>query len=175
MKQKISTLVRGNPFSPLLRLKRMSRWMRALILLGAAGLLTDTVSSWTTADLPADLLTRMGLLALGVPSLLLGWFTLLQAWHLFAAYGRGEVFGSVAIGHVRALALALVATALWHIAQATLTVLLQTWHNPPGQRQLEFGLSWEDYLGVLFGGLLRAMAWAMTEAGRIEQDNAGFV
>ena len=50
-------------------------------------------------------------------------------------------------------------------------------YNPttPGQRQLVIGLSWEDYLSLLFGGLLLAMSWAMVEARRIAQENAGFV
>jgi Protein of unknown function (DUF2975) len=180
--------------SPIARLQRMSRWMRALIAFGAACLLFGSVSPWFTggeslrahiqahvnpAGLNTDAVLAPGtmtlLLLVALPNLLLGLFTLLQAWRLFGAYGRGHVFGPAALRHIRAMAWALIATSFWHVASSTLSILLLTWHNPPGQRQLSLGVSWEDYLAALFGGLLIAMAWAMAEAGRIEQDNAGFV
>jgi hypothetical protein len=66
-------------------------------------------------------------------------------------------------------------TTICHTLSGTLGVLLLTWGNPPGQRQLLIGISWDEYLSALLAGLLIAVAWAMPEAGRIEQDNAGFV
>ena len=54
-------------------------------------------------------------------------------------------------------------------------MLLLTWHNPPGQRRLVLGFGWEDYLCLLFGGLLFAVSWAMAEARRLETENASFV
>lgn len=184
----------ATPALPIARLQRMARWMRALIALGAAALLSATASLWLSgsgplsahiqhlmaaagladnAALPAGTMTALFLI--GLPNVLLGLFALLQAWRLFGAYGRGQVFGPGAVRHIRAIAWALIATSFWHMASSTLSILLLTWHNPPGHRQLSLGISWEDYLSALFGGLLIAMAWAMTEAGRIEQDNAGFV
>jgi hypothetical protein len=178
----------------MVRLQRMSRWMRALIAFGAACLLFATVSMWISSDgpfygrirgfiaaaglaedaaLPAGTLTAV--LLINLLNALLGLFAMLQAWRLFGAYGRGQVFGPAAVRHLRAIAWALIATSVWHVLSATLSILLLSWHNPPGQRQLSIGVSLEDYLGALFGGLLIAIAWAMTEAARIEQDNAGFV
>ena len=177
-----------------MRLQRMSRWMRALVAAGAAGLLAATVCIFrddsgliearvreligaATPMLGPTLAPgpRAALFALGAPLIGLGLIMLLQAWRLFGAYGRGQVFGPAAIGAIRKLAWALIGTALLRPATATATVLYLTWNNPPGRRQLVLGISWEDYLCGLFGGLLIAMAWAMTEAGRIERDNAGFV
>ena len=37
------------------------------------------------------------------------------------------------------------------------------------------GFGWEDYLCLLFGGLLFAVSWAMAEARRLETENASFV
>jgi hypothetical protein len=172
----------------------MSRWMRALVAAGAAGLMVATVwifwsdsslvearvRELTGAVLPATgaglaPVAKAAIFAISAPSIALGLFMLFQAWRLFGAYGRGQVFGPAAIGSIRKLAWALIGTALLRPATATATVLYLTWHNPPGQRQLALGVSWEDYLCGLFGGLLIAMAWAMTEAGRIERDNAGFI
>lgn len=50
-------------------------------------------------------------------------------------------------------------------------MLLLIWHNPPGQRRLVLGFGWEDYLCLLFGGLLFAVSWAMVEARRLETEN----
>jgi hypothetical protein len=182
------------PASPRARLKTMSRWMRALIAAGAVAIVLATGWVWLGDDglieqrmrelagapipnegvlLPAAV--KATLFLLSAPSALIGLFMLWQAWQLFGAYGRGQVFGEPASTPVRRLAWALVLAAVLRPLSNTLSVLLLTWHNPPGQRQLVFSISWEDYLCVMFGGLLIAMAWAMTEASRIEQDNAGFI
>lgn len=170
----------------------MSHWMRGLVAIGAVALLATVGWLWVDdqslikqhaqqlADLPAANaalapLTRLALFAIVTPSLLLGFFMLLQAWKLFGAYGRGQVFGPEAVGPVRRLAWALVATAALRPLSNTLSTLVLTWHSPPGRRMLVLGVSSDDYLCLMFGVLLLAMAWAMTEASRLEQDNAGFV
>ena len=47
--------------------------------------------------------------------------------------------------------------------------------NPPGQRQLVIGLSWDDYLAVLLAVVLIAIATVMAEAVRVAEENEGFV
>lgn len=176
------------------RLRRMSFWMQVLVAIGAVILILVPAYFWTAEQevlnkAAADLLpasaaatplvitphVRAGALAVVSANVALGLFALWQVWHLFAAYGRGVVFGPDASLRMRRLAWALVAVAFVRPLTQTLVVLLLTWHNPPGQRQLVIGLSWDDYLSLLFGGLLFAMSWAMAEARRIELENAGFV
>lgn len=180
--------------SPAERLRRMSRWMQVLIAAGAAILVLVPGLFWmaepsvlqrAVADLmPATaqpsqftITPEVKRWAVGVVavSVALGLYALWQVWHLFAAYGRGVVFGPEASDRLRRLAWALMATALVRPLTQTVVVLLVTLNNPPGQRQLVISLAWEDYLSLLFGGLLFAMSWAMAEARRIEQENAGFV
>ena len=180
--------------SPRVRLQRMAGWLRVLVAAGTVGLVGATVwIFWSDSRLLEALAgelrvaatpalgsglppgAKAALFALGAPSIGLGLFMLFQAWRLFGAYGRGQVFGAAAIGAIRKLAWALLGTALLRPATATATVLYLTWNNPPGQRQLVLAIAWEDYLCALFGSLLVAIAWAMTEAGRIERDNAGFI
>jgi hypothetical protein len=180
--------------APAERLRRMSRWMRVLIAIGALILLLVPGMFWlaepavlqrAAADLlPASaqpvqfsITPQVQRWAIGVVafSVALGLYALLQVWHLFGAYGRGIVFGPEASSRLRKLAWALMATAFVRPLTATLVVVLLTLNNPPGQRQLVISLSWEDYLSLLFGGLLFAMSWAMAEARRIEQENASFV
>ena len=50
-----------------------------------------------------------------------------------------------------------------------------TMHNPPGQRMLAFGLAWSDYMSVLLGLVLLAVARVMSDAVRAAEENAGFV
>jgi hypothetical protein len=176
------------------RLRRTSLWMRALIAIGALILVLVPGIFWTAEPdvlqkAAADLLPataqpsrftitpgiKAWVMAVVALSVALGLYALLQAWHLFGAYGRGVVFGPEASARLRRLAWALMAAALVRPLTKTVVVLLLTWHNPPGQRQLVISLSWEDYLSLLFGGLLFAMSWAMAEARRLEQENASFV
>ena len=180
--------------SPRVRLQRMAGWLRVLVAAGAMGLVAATAwIFWNDSRLLESLAgelrgaatpalgsglppgAKAALFALGAPSIGLGLFMLFQAWRLFGAYGRGQVFGAAAIGAIRKLAWALLGTALLRPATATASVLYLTWNNPPGQRQLVLAIAWEDYLCALFGSLLVAIAWAMTEAGRVERDNAGFI
>jgi Protein of unknown function (DUF2975) len=180
--------------SPTERLRRMSLWMRALIAAGAVILVLVPGLFWTAgpAELQkaaADLMpasaqpsqftitpeVKRWVIPVVAINVAVGLYALLQVWHLFGAYGRGVVFGPEASSRLRKLAWALMATALVRPLTKTAVIVLLTWHNPPGQRQLVISLAWEDYLSLLFGGLLLAMSWAMAEARRIEQENAGFV
>jgi hypothetical protein len=172
----------------------MARWMQALVAVGAIVLMAVPVVFWS-ADPPSletaarsllpgsiqgvqfTITPRVHLLAVlaSLPGIGVGLFALLQVWHLFGAYGRGIVFGSAASTRLRRLGWALMATALLRPLTQTSVVLLLTLNNPPGRRQLVLTFDWQDYLALLFGGLLMAMAWAMAEASRLEQENASFV
>jgi hypothetical protein len=182
------------PGSPRHRLQRMSLWMRALIAAGAIVLIgvvlwmgvSDTAlldayhrlsgpAAVSAEQLASDPGTRAWIIATSLPGVLLALYGLLQAWHLFGAYAQGVVFGLAASARLRRLGWAFAAMAFVRPAAETVLVLLLSWHNPPGQRRLVLGFGWEDYLCLLFGGLLFAVSWAMVEATRIETENAGFV
>lgn len=182
------------PGSPRQRLQRMSLWMRALIAAGAFVLVgvmlwlcvSETAlldayqrlagpAAVSAEQLARSASTRVWIVATALPGVLLALYGLLQAWHLFGAYGRGVVFGREASVRLRRLGWAFTSSAFVRPAADTVLVLLLTWHNPPGQRRLVLGFDWENYLCLLFGGLLFAVSWAMVEATRIETENAGFV
>src|SRR5687768_17060550 len=117
--------------SPRERLRRMARWMQALVAVGAVVLVAVPVVFWNVEPqvlesaarrlVPASeqpmqftITPRIQLMAAAatLPSLGLGLFALLQVWHLFGAYGRGIVFASAATDRLRRLGWALIATAL---------------------------------------------------------------
>lgn len=182
------------PGSPRQRLQRMSLWMRALIAAGAFVLISVVLwmcvsetalldasrrlsgpAAVTAEELARSASSRVWIVSTTLPGVLLALYGLLQAWHLFGAYGRGVVFGREASVRLRRLGWVFIATAFMRPAAHTVLVVLLSWHNPPGQRRLVLGFGWEDYLCLLFGGLLFAVSWAMVEATRIETENAGFV
>jgi Protein of unknown function (DUF2975) len=173
------------------RLRRMSRGMQALAAAGA--LLLALVPLWVWHEEPQHLLARLygysftagtytppmpmpwlGAIA-AMPGVLIGLFALWQVWQLFASYGRGVVFGAEPTRRLRRLGWALLASALLQPLTHTLLMLALTFRNPPGQRQLVLGLGSDHYLMLLLGGLLIAIAWAMDEGARLQQENEGFV
>ena len=60
------------------------------------------------------------------------------------------------------------------LSNAVLSVLA-TLGNAPGHRQLSVNISSEDYVMLLFGGVVLAISSVMAEAARLAEDNAGFV
>lgn len=105
----------------------------------------------------------------------IGLYALWQLWRLFAEYGAGRVLGRAALARLKRFAWALLAAALIApLVRAAMSVVL-TLGNPPGQRQLVIGLSWDDYLAVLLAVVLIAIATVMAEAVRVAEENEGFV
>jgi hypothetical protein len=172
------------------RLGRVVLVVRALCVLGVLTLLTVPLWFWLSpenvralgpqmAGLGADIAVDDRARALGaVVSLLpvsVGLYALWQLWRLFAEYGAGRVFGREAQARLQRFAWALLAAALLApLVRAAMSVVL-TLGNPPGQRQLVIGLSWDDYLAVLVAAVLIAIATVMAEAVRVAEENEGFV
>uniref|UniRef100_UPI003785082A DUF2975 domain-containing protein n=1 Tax=Aquabacterium sp. TaxID=1872578 RepID=UPI003785082A len=110
-----------------------------------------------------------------LPGVLLGLAALWQLWQLFGEYGAGRVFGRLAQRHLRGFAWCMLASALLSpLLRAAVGVAL-TLGNPPGQRLLAFSLSWNDYVGILCGAVLLAVAVVMSEAVRLAEENDSFV
>lgn len=105
----------------------------------------------------------------------IGLYALWQLWRLFAEYGAGRVFGRAALLRLRRFAWALLAAALLApLVRGAMSVVL-TMGNPPGQRQLAIGFSWDDYLAVLLAVVLIAIATVMAEAVRVAEENESFI
>ncbi len=172
-------------------LHRLTRWVQALAVLGVLCLLWVPAAFWLNPDwvravgpaaaglggatVTVDARARWLGAAGSVPGVLLGLYTLWRLWQLFGEYGAGRVFGPAAQRHLRGLARGLLALALLGPVTRTLMALALTWGNPPGQRMLVLGLGWHDYLGVLTGAVLLAVATVMAEAARLAAENDSFV
>lgn len=172
------------------RLGRVVLVVRVLCVLGVVTLLTVPLWFWLSPENVRALGPQMAGVAGGIVvddrartlgaavSLLpvaVGLYALWQLWRLFAEYGAGRVFGREAQARLKRFAWALLAAALLApLVRAVMSVVL-TLGNPPGQRQLVIGLSWDDYLAVLLAAVLIAIATVMAEAVRVAEENEGFV
>jgi hypothetical protein len=171
-------------------LRRLVWLVRLLALVGAATLLTVPVLFWLDPDWvraagPAlagvagertvidERARLLGGLA-SLPGVLLGLVALWQLWRLFGEYAAGRVFGAAAQRHLRGFAAALLASALVAPFMRAAVGVALTLGNPPGQRVLSLSLSWNDYLSILCGAVLLAVAAVMADAVRLAEDNEGF-
>lgn len=187
----MQTTTSPSAFPDLARIQRLARWVRAMCLLGMAIGVALPLALWSQPEwlaevarqhwgagqvpLQLDLGARaMGLLASALPSALLI-YVLWQLWLLFGRYGRGEVWTLASARHLHRAALAMTALAPALPLAKTLALLALTLGNPPGQRLLSLGLSMQDYLTLLFGLVLLAVATVMREAVRMAEENAEFV
>ncbi len=171
------------------RIRRLSTAVRWLSALGALTLLLlppvfwlqpDWVASvaqreWNLPMIQLDLGSRLaGLVASGVQALV-GLWAMWEIWQLFGCFARGEVLAPRPTRHLHRLGRALVALAVAMPISNTLTVLALTWHNPPGHRQLVLNISGHDYMALLFGLVLLALATVLKEATRVAQEHAEFI
>ncbi len=170
-------------------LGRLVRIVRALCVLGVLTLVAVPIWFWLSPDnvlafgaqmagshaiVVDDRARTLGALVSLLP-VSVGLYALWQLWRLFAEYGAGRALGRAALARLKRFAWTLLALALLApLVRAAMSVVL-TMGNPPGQRQLVIGLSWDDYLAVLLAVVLIAIATVMAEAVRVAEENEGFV
>ena len=173
------------------RIRLLSRTVRALCVLGTLCLIGVSTYLWTSSQwLQAVAAGPWGLGAFAVQlnlhnrllgaaasslSLAASLYMLWQIWSLFGAYERGQVLTKAAVLRMRGVAIGMLALALAQPLSMTLIGLALTMDNPAGHRALVVGLSWNDYLTLLFGLVMLAIASVMAEAVAIADENAGFV
>jgi hypothetical protein len=172
------------------RVRHIARWVRGLSLLGGIVMLGVGVSLWTSPSWLAAAAKEAGLgharmtitpdvqwmaAAIGMLPVAAGLFALLQVWRLFGDYANGAIFTAGATSRLRRLAWGVLGLALAQVLARSGAALVLTLHNPPGQRMLVLSLSSHDYVLLMFGVLLLAIAWVMVEATRLARENAEFV
>lgn len=177
-----------SPFD-LNRVRRLAIAVRALCLMGLVIIGALPIIFWAQPDWVAEVVYKewgMTRVQLGfearigglLGSLLPGGtvlFSLWQMWSLFGCFARGELLAPEPAKHLRRLGLALSFLAIAQPLGRTLSMLAITWGNPAGERQLWFGLSSDNYLSLLFGLLLLALAQVLGEAARVNDENAAFI
>jgi hypothetical protein len=179
------------PFTHSDRLRRFSKTMAMLttfgiFLIGVAMVLAFLIPEWTRNLLLARLgqaghnlslstghvVAAAAITAIPVGVLLFG---LWQVRALFLNFADGHVFTLSSARRLRDFAGAVLAQAILGPISATALSIAFTLNNPPGSRHLVIALSVHDYLALIVGGVLLAVAWVMVEATRIADENASFV
>lgn len=104
-----------------------------------------------------------------------GLFALWQLWQLFARYRRGDVLSAGSAAVLGRFAWGVVALAAAQLVGRTLMSVALTLDNPPGQRELRITLASDDFVLLLLGAVLVAVARVMVEAARAAEENRAFV
>jgi hypothetical protein len=180
------------PFDHSDRLRRFSKAMAMLTTLGmlliaVAMILVFLIPDWTrnlllarlgqaghelSLSSPGHLIAAAAITAVPIGVLLFG---LWQVRALFLNFANGHVFTLASARLLRDFAGAVLAQAILGPISSTALSIALTLNNPSGSRQLVIALSVHDYLALIIGGVLLAVAWVMVEATRIADENASFV
>lgn len=173
------------------RIRTWSRWMRGVasltivilpltIFWGIYTAMADpSVAAQRFPDLPVmtDFAAADVLLAglIGATTLIPALFVLLNMRNLFGRYAAGEVLTAACADHIRQIGTGFVVISILNLLIPTAQALVLTLGNPAGSRALMVQISPDSMGFLLAGGLLVAIGWAMTEAARAAEENAGFV
>lgn len=141
-------------------------WTRSLLLarLGETGAKLPLT--------PSSQVTAAAITAIPVGVLVWGLF---HVRTLFGDFARGRVFTGTAARHLQFFGVSVLAQGPLGPLTATTLALALSLANPPGQRFLVIAFSINDYLALVVGGVLVAVAAVMREAARLADENAGFV
>lgn len=164
-------------------------WIVRLLCLVGVALLLATPLAMAFDTVPVSIGTGDGALTLRIETgaqrrravivsllpVLAGLYALGCLWRLFGRYARGEVFSATSVRWFARFAYGLLAYWFVHVANRALMSVALSWDNPSGQRVLLVGIGSDDYVLLLFGAVLAAVAKVMQQAARMAEDNAAIV
>ncbi|MBN9217015.1 MAG: DUF2975 domain-containing protein [Mesorhizobium sp.] len=132
------------------------------------------------AQVPAGWLTDLGFggrtaaFLISVVPLACLIMALLAARRCFIAFAVGDFFSLEPARGLRDFALGLASALLKPFSAAALSVLLSL-DAPAGQHRLTLGIGSDTILALLAAGTIAVIAWVMTEAAAIAEENRQFV
>lgn len=89
---------------------------------------------------------------------------------LFARFGQGEMFSGEAVGLLRRLGWAVLATQGLRVLHGSLTSLVLTMDNPPGRHIISLGLDNATLAEVVTGVVVILASWVMDEARKLKEE-----
>lgn len=188
MRLTVSVSLAPSHTEKLVRLSRTMAWLTTagIVLIVVLMAFVFIIPSWTRNLLLARLGEIGATLPLGpnqviavaaimvVPIGVMVW----GLWHvraLFRDFAAGRAFTAGAARRLQLFGVAVLAQAPLGPLTATALAMALSLANPPGQRLLVLTLSINDYLALIVGGVLVAVAAVMREAARLADENAGFI
>lgn len=94
---------------------------------------------------------------------------------MFRLFGEGKVFDPTAAFWMRRAGVSLFILAIYGTVKRTLTILILSLGNPPGERQLAIGLEGTQFLSIFVAGVFVLVAHALVLGAEIERENRSFV
>ncbi|MBS0535727.1 MAG: DUF2975 domain-containing protein [Proteobacteria bacterium] len=102
-------------------------------------------------------------------------YGLLSARRCFKAFAAGDIFSRRTIGHLMAFAVAVAGSAfLKPFTGAAMSVLLSA-SVATGTKTLAFHIGSDTLIALIFAGAVAIIAWVMTEAADLSDENKQFV
>lgn len=162
--------------------KWMARLASLLALFGLAGYLyvfanptlaMRVVSQNASTSLPSDVGITQYVLLFVIGAVPLSFFiaALLSARRFFTCYVSGELFPQNSSAEISRIGKLFLILAILGPIIRMLAVLIVTWTNPPGQKQLVLSLSTNDGLLIILSGILLMVGHILAEARRLSEDN----
>jgi hypothetical protein len=102
-------------------------------------------------------------------------YALYEAFRLLSDVARGQVFTGTMTVRLRRIGLAVIALGLVRPLSAALVGVALTSARAPGARELAIGVSFDDYMIALFGGLILILAQVMLQATRLADEHRQIV
>ncbi|RAI44891.1 DUF2975 domain-containing protein [Rhodoplanes roseus] len=178
----------ASPQERLARLSRRMEWVTTVgivlivVLVGLAFVIPDWSRNLLLSRLgatgaklplgPSDQIVLAMIYAVPLGIMIWG---LWQVRALFRDFAAGHVFTGDAAQRLRLFGLSVLLQGPLGPLTATVLALVLSLGNPPGQRYLVLTFSINDYVALIVGGVLIAIAAVMREAVRLADENAAFV
>lgn len=89
---------------------------------------------------------------------------------LFQRFGQGEMFTQGAVGLIRRIGVAVLATQALRILHGSLVTLILTMDNPPGQHMITLGLDSASVSESVTGVIIILASWIMDEARKLREE-----
>jgi hypothetical protein len=167
-------------------ISRLAKWLSrtsiAVIILSLSGyayvwtntkLAYQVVSQNAFPDLPAQLTQWQNILLFivgAVPSLMFA-AALFHAKQFFDSYATGQLFPETSGQKLKSIGRLCLWLAIANPIIRTITLLIMTWLNPPGQKILVISFSSTDGFLLVFSGMLFMIGYILAESNRIAEEN----
>lgn len=130
----------------------------------------DARAAVTYSDLKKTLLISLATVAYFAPVLIL-----FGAFRVFQVFRTHDPFNPKAAKSVRFLGLTIVVYALSRALNFSLSVLLLTYDNPPGTKELTIAMNNQDMITLMIGAILIFIGHILIQAALIAEENRQFV
>ncbi|MFT5133485.1 MAG: hypothetical protein ACI9SC_001957 [Gammaproteobacteria bacterium] len=91
---------------------------------------------------------------------------------LFTLYEKGIIFTTANVKCIRRLGYALIYWTFSKIPFMALISIVLSHNNPPGERMVSIGFGSTDFVTLVTGAIVLIISWVMSEASKLEDEQA---